>query len=169
VILTLKILDLYGKLVTEWLSADKTVPDVDIDMTDGFEEVPGAKRLEARSEWEKVVFDPMNIDVQALQEYLHILFITGKKDAANAIQDLRNKAQVFESTLSGPKQFSVSNLRWVIEGLQRSDLLSNEKRDVLKDFLGNEIILGEVRNSRNSRQRGPSPDTALETPLDEFC
>jgi hypothetical protein len=93
VILTLKILDLYGKLVTEWLSADKTVPDVDIDMTDGFEEVPGAKRLEARSEWEKVVFDPMNIDVQALQEYLHILFITGKKDAANAIQDLRNKAQ----------------------------------------------------------------------------
>jgi len=146
--------DLYGKLVTEWLSAEKGADENgDIDMSESFEELPGAKRLEARSEWEKVVFIPMDIDVEALQEYLESLFITGNKDAAKAILNLRDEAQEFESTLGKPKQFSVSNLRWVIDGLQKSDLLSNEKREVLKDFLSNDIILGEVRNSRGFRRR----------------
>ena len=115
-------------------------------MTESFEELPGAKRVEARSEWEKVVFVPKEIDVQALQGYLESLFTKGQRDVTKAIQDLRNKAQEFESTLSHPKPFSVKNLKWVIEGLKSSDLLSNEKREALKDFLSNEIILSEVCN-----------------------
>jgi hypothetical protein len=38
----------------------------------------------------------------------------------------------------------VHTLRWVIEGLRNSDLLPNEKREVLKDFLSNEVILAEI-------------------------
>jgi hypothetical protein len=144
--------DLYGKLVTEWLSTEKgTAADGDVDMTESFEELPGAKKMEARAEWEKVVFDPFEVDTHSLEDYLRTLFITPKKHVASAIRDLRDKVQRFESSLSGSKPFSVSNLRWVIDGLQSSDLLSNEKREVLKDFLSNDIILGEIGDVLNMR------------------
>jgi hypothetical protein len=125
--------DLYGKLVTEWLSSEKAAPvqpDADVEMTESFEELPGAKKLSARTEWEKSVFEPAVVDVDALKAYLEELFITDKKEATAAIKRLREKVEDFESHLASPGQFSISTLRWVIKGLQASDLLSNEKREV---------------------------------------
>ncbi|KAF2833078.1 hypothetical protein CC86DRAFT_338215 [Ophiobolus disseminans] len=138
--------DLYGKLVTEWLSSEKDTPppDTDVEMTESFEELPGAKKLAARAEWEKTVFEPADVDVQALKAYLEQLFITDKKSAAKAIQTFRSKVEDFENSLAVPGQFTVSTLRWVIQGLQASDLLPNEKREVLKDFLSNDVILREI-------------------------
>lgn len=137
--------DLYGKLVTEWLSSEKaTAADSDVEMTESFEELPGAKKLAARTEWEKSVFEPAIVDVGALKVYLEQLFITDKKSTASAINDLRNKVEDFENSLSSPGQFDVPTLRWTIQGLQASDLLPNEKREVLKDFLSNDVILGEI-------------------------
>jgi hypothetical protein len=137
--------DLYGKLVTEWLSSEKaTAADSDVEMTESFEELPGAKKLAARTEWEKSVFEPAIVDVGALKVYLEKLFITDKKSTASAINDLRNKVEDFENSLSSPGQFDVPTLRWTIQGLQASDLLPNVKREVLKDFLSNDVILGEI-------------------------
>jgi hypothetical protein len=139
--------DLYGKLVTEWLSSEKataTRTGGDVEMSDSFEELPGAKKLAARTEWEKNVFEPAFVDVEALKAYLEQLFITDKKASAKAIKDLRSQVERFESSLSGPARFDVPTLRWVIKGLQASDLLPNDKREVLKDFLSNDVILGEI-------------------------
>jgi hypothetical protein len=137
--------DLYGKLVTEWLSSEKTAPaDGDTEMAESYEELPGAKKLAARTEWEKSVFEPATVNVEALKAYLEELFIIDKKSAASAIQNLRNEVEDFEHSLSGPGKFSVRTLRWVIKGLQNSDLLPNEKREVLKDFLSNDVILSEI-------------------------
>jgi hypothetical protein len=139
--------DLYGKLVTEWLSSEKptsTSTDEDVEMQESFEEVPGAKKLAARTEWEKSVFEPAVVDVGALKAYLEHLFITDKKPSASAIRDLREAVEEFENTLAHPAQFNVPTLRWVIKGLQESDLLPNEKREVLKDFLSNDVILAEI-------------------------
>jgi len=137
--------DLYGKLVTEWLSSEKPSPsDGDVEMKESFEEVPGAKKLAARSQWEKSVFEPAVVDVDALKSYLQQLFITDKKAVASVIEKLRNKVEDFENELASPGQFSVRTLRWVIQGLQASDLLPNEKREALKDFLSNEVILTEI-------------------------
>lgn len=137
--------DLYGKLVTEWLSSEKPAPTGgDVEMTESFEELPGAKKLAARAEWEKSVFEPATVDAEALESYLEQLFITDKKFAASAVQTLRDKVEEFEATLANPGQFTVPTLRWVIKGLQTSDLLPNEKREVLKDFLSNDVILGEI-------------------------
>jgi hypothetical protein len=137
--------DLYGKLVTEWLSSEKD-PTIggDVEMGDSFEELPGAKKLAARTEWEKSVFEPAVIDTEGLKKYLEQLFATDNKSAASAIKDLRNKVEEFENTLGSPAQFNVSTLRWVISGLQTSDLLPNDKREVLKDFLSNDVILAEI-------------------------
>jgi hypothetical protein len=143
---------LYANLVTEWLSSEKTsLPDGDVEMGESFEEVPGVKKMEARSEWEKAVFDPAVIDVPALKKYLQDLFSTEKKSVAKSIQRMRESIARFELSLSDPAQFNPTTLRWVIQGLQASDLLNNEKRDVLKDFLSNDVILTEISDVLNMR------------------
>jgi hypothetical protein len=139
--------DLYGKLVTEWLSSEKataTGTGGDVEMSDSFEELPGAKKLAARTEWEKNVFEPAVVGMEALRAYLEQLFIIEKKASALAIKELRSEVEHFENSLGGPAKFNIPTLRWVIKGLQASDLLPNDKREVLKDFLSNDVILGEI-------------------------
>lgn len=145
--------DLYGKLVTEWLSSDKAtkMSDGDVEMGESFEELPGARRLASRNEWEKTVFEAATVDVSAFKNYLENVFIAENKDGAAAIQDLRKKIEEFESSLATPSQFTVYNLRSTISGLQNSDLLSNEKREALKDFLSNDVILAEIADILNVR------------------
>lgn len=145
--------DLYGKLVTEWLSAEKATcaPPDDVELSEGFEELPSVKKLEARKEWEKSVFEPAHTDIPALNTYLEQLFITDKKKVASTLMNLRKKVRDFESTLASRSQFDSHTLQWVIRALQTSDLLSNEKREVLGDFLKNEVILAEIADVLNMR------------------
>jgi len=130
--------DLYGKLVTEWLSSDKiAAEDVDVEMTESFEEIPGAKKLASRVEWEKDVFQAADVDGNALNSYLEELFTANNKTGTAAIRNLRKKVEEFEKDLNNSVQFSQYTLRETIQGLENSDLLSNEKRETLRDFLSN--------------------------------
>ncbi|KAJ4301910.1 hypothetical protein N0V90_004006 [Kalmusia sp. IMI 367209] len=148
--------DLYGRLVTEWLTSEKSaLADADPESAEGFEELPGAKKLEARAEWEKVVFEPARVDLKGLVGYLQRLFGPKVEESQNAsaeaLTQLHRKVEMFEGRLSSSQQFNVSTLKWVIQGLQASDLLSNEKREVLKDFLSNDVILSEIADVLNMR------------------
>ncbi|KAF1944584.1 hypothetical protein EJ02DRAFT_510226 [Clathrospora elynae] len=146
--------DLYGKLVTEWLSSEKPTPaDGDVEMSESFEELPGAKRLASRAEWEKDVFQAAEVDDQALRTHLDQLFIADKKDGAAAVRELRIKVDDFESSLNNSTQFTIHTLRTTIQGLQNSDLLSNGKREALKDFLSNDVILAEIADILNVRMK----------------
>jgi hypothetical protein len=130
--------DLYGKLVTEWLSPEKSTTDNDdVEMTESFEEVPGAKKLASRADWEKDVFQSADVDEQALILYLADVFITNKKYGTAAICGLREKVEGLERSLNTSTQFTIYTLRSTIQGLRNSDLLSNEKREALSDFLSN--------------------------------
>jgi len=130
--------DLYGKLVTEWLSSEKSATDDgDVEMGESFEEVPGAKKLASRAAWEKDVFQAAEVDEQALRSYLDELFQTNKKDSSAAIRELRKTVENFEANLNYSTPFDPHSLRSTIEGLLNSDLLSNEKREALRDFLDN--------------------------------
>jgi len=149
---------LYGELVTEWLASEQKpeeTGDDNVEMADTFEEVPGARRLESRVEWERAVFEPKVIDHAALEQYLKELF--GEhggeeaKDLRDALTALRKRVEYFESTLKMSGNFSAQTLQWVINGLQSSDLLSDEKRAVLRDFLNNQVILSEIADVLNMR------------------
>jgi hypothetical protein len=130
--------DLYGKIVTEWLSSDKsTRDDSDIEMGESFEEVPGAKKLASRAEWEKGAFQPAEVDENALRSYLDKVFKAENKDISTAIRELRKEVGDFEAGLNSSTPFYPHILRSTIQGLLESDLLSNEKREGLRDFLGN--------------------------------
>ena len=152
--------DLYGKLVTEWLSTERsktTSSDQDVDMAESFEEVPGGKKLESRAEWERSVFEPALVDVEALNVYLNDLFKTKdpeQKLRLKALQALRSSVKEFEMRLAATGQFSVHSLRWTITGLLGSDLLTDEKRAVLRDFEKNNIILAEIADVLNMRMAG---------------
>lgn len=143
---------LYGKLVTEWLSSEQTaVAAGDVEMSDSFEELPSAKKLEARRVWEKSVFEPASVEVPALKAYLERLFVTDKKEIASALSDIRKKIRDFESSLTSSSQFNNHTLQWVIKSLQTSEWLTNENREVLGDFLSNEVILAEIADVLNMR------------------
>ncbi|KAF3040871.1 hypothetical protein E8E12_001913 [Didymella heteroderae] len=147
--------DLYAKLVTEWLTSEKeeeSAPaDGDMEMDDSFEELPSAKKLEARKEWEKSVFESGAVNLPALNAYLERLFISDKKAVASAIMELRRKVADFEVNLANSSQFTPHTMRWVIKSLQGSDLLLNDKREVLSDFLSNDVILAEIADVLNMR------------------
>lgn len=150
---------LYGQLVTEWLSGeedDESSTSGDVEMGEAFEDVGNAKKLESRMEWEKTVFNPAHINVSALKNYLNRLFGVGSKDqdkekVGKSLKQLKASVERFESQLARPGQFTNESLRWVINGLLSSDLLSEEKRQVLKDFIGSPVILAEIADVLNMR------------------
>ncbi|TRX98791.1 hypothetical protein FHL15_000133 [Xylaria flabelliformis] len=147
---------LYAQLVTEWLSTEKAVTGgrEDADMAEGFEDVGDSMKREARQRWEKVVFEPAGVDERTLKAYLSRLFglqDEGKPAKAKALEQLRDKLSRFENTLAAPGQFNNATLTWVINGLLASDLLTDERREVLRDFLGNPTILAEVSDVLNMR------------------
>lgn len=148
---------LYGELVTEWLSGDKDEDkeqDDDVDMSGPFEDIGDEAKVRSKIAWEKMAFDPPHVDEAALRKYLDHLFGANnntKKDIQAALSSLRESVYHFELRLSQPNQFTPTSLKWVIKGLLSSDQLTNEKREVLKDFNDNRIILNEIADVLNMR------------------
>lgn len=148
---------LYGQLTTEWLSATQSPVSVareeDTEMED-FEHVSGGKKLESRLKWEKSVFESKDIDQTTITNLLHDLFESTPEDSKHllkALETLRTEVEVFERELASPRIFNAASLRWTIRGLLASDLLDNDKRDALRDFMGNVTILGEIADVLNMR------------------
>ncbi|KAI1387788.1 uncharacterized protein F4822DRAFT_407581 [Hypoxylon trugodes] len=146
---------LYAQLVTEWLSTTGAKEDeVDVAMTEGFEDVAKAMKLDSRQQWERTVFEPAQVDVARLQSYLDQLFGVGSMDSPaklKALNHFRQKVATFENEMAAPNQFNPRTLRWVADGLLSSGLLSDEKREVLRDFKNNTIILSEISDVLNMR------------------
>ncbi|KAM0200101.1 hypothetical protein ACHAPA_011780 [Fusarium lateritium] len=146
---------LYGELVTEWLAGDKEKdPEADVEMGEAFEDVGDQAKLQSKIDWEKTVFESASVDTAAIKKYLDALFGIGKKDKrtiTNSLQRLRNSISSHEGRISTPDQFTVASLKWIIPGLHSSDLLSNEKREVLRDFESNDMILKEIADVLNMR------------------
>lgn len=149
---------LYGELVKEWLASEQKSTETqseNVEMADAFEELPGGKRLDSKRAWEQSVFEPTVIDQAALGGYLEELFGGGggeeAADLRAALSELRKSVEDFCSRLCVSGQFSNWSLKWAINGLQASDLLGDEKRDVLKDFIRNEVILAEIADVLNMR------------------
>ena len=69
----------------------------------------------------------------------------------SAFTDLKLRIERFEADLTLPRQFNHQVMRWTIQGLLDSDLLTDEKRIVLKDFLRNDLILSEIAGVLNMR------------------
>ncbi|KAK0103301.1 hypothetical protein ONS95_005331 [Cadophora gregata] len=142
---------LYGKLVNEWLSAnvDKTA-ESDADMGSGFESIGRKEMHDQRQKWEDMVFTARETDTSAIDSYLTKLF-SSTKDITSAYYTLRLETESFEKKMASDVHFDQGSLTWVIKGLLRSDLVTDEKRKVLKDFLNNKVVLDEIADVLNMR------------------
>lgn len=146
---------LYSRLLTEWLSSDATTVTETSDtasLDEDFEIVEKQKeRLHQLSEkFESVVFTPGDVDVEQIQEMLQTLFAT--EDAAKALGTLRQRISEFGYHLADePKPFTRDVLQWCIRGLLQSDLLSDQKKNALDDFLKDKVVLAEIGDVLNMR------------------
>lgn len=147
---------LYAQLVTEWLSTEKAngTEEVDVAMTEGFEDIAHTMKQDARRQWESTVFEASNVDEDRLRAYLNRIFSVEDGDAPTklrALEQFKTKVTAFESEMLATNQFNSTTLRWAANGLLSSGLLSDEKREVLRDFKNNPVILGEVADVLNMR------------------
>lgn len=49
--------------------------------------------------------------------------------------------------------FDQRSIRWCIEGLLKNDLLSEDKKVILQDFLQDEVALGEICDVLNMKYK----------------
>lgn len=153
--------DLYSRLLTEWLQSDASSP-VDIDMPEDdsaeptFDVVPDTQKtrlLQLSEKFESVVFSPGEVDVIEIEKLLDGLF--SDEDCKKALSRVRNATKNFGKALivnSAP--FDHTSLRHCIDGLLHSDLLSEQKKNTLYDFLQDKVVLTEIADVLNMRFAG---------------
>ena len=147
--------DLYSRLLTEWLSSDATNTSDPADETSSdseFEFVEKQKeRLHQLSEkFESVVFTAGDVDRDEIKKLLGGLF--ANEGAEKALQRLRREISSFGKRLaSDRKPFTKPVLEWCIAGLLQSDLLTDQKKNTLEDFIKDKIVLSEIADVLNMR------------------
>ncbi len=140
--------DRYSRLLTEWLGSDaaSVAETADNASSDGkFEVIERQKeRLQQLSEkFESVVFSPADVDTNAIQELLAGFF--EDEGAEKALEQLRRRISGFGKRLaSDPKPSTKPVLEWCIRGLLQSDILSDQKKTTLEDFMKDKVVLAEI-------------------------
>lgn len=142
---------LWSRLVTEWMNSStpmSEVPGSDDELSDTERQ---EKRLEELCDkFEEVVFTPLETDEAKIEQYMQDLF--SSDDAKSALESLRSDIQSHEhSLLNADKPFNRDTLRWCVNGLLAEDLLSEEKQDVLREFLESPVVLDEIADVLNLR------------------
>ncbi|KAJ5091522.1 reverse transcriptase [Penicillium alfredii] len=152
----------YSQLVTEWLAhldeqSAKSAPDSAAETTDSstsdssFEKV-GCAEHEQRATWESLVFTAdTHADYENIRSYLDGLF-NQTQMSRQALKELRGSLQKFGTEFAARGEWlDVDELRWVSQALMKTDLLSNEKTTILKEFMRSNEVAQEVADVLNMR------------------
>ncbi|KAK6835494.1 RTlike1 [Aspergillus parasiticus SU-1] len=143
----------YSNLVTEWLTGLETEEEAAEAKEQGSESdaTRRAEMQEQRATWEQYVFNAANVDEKTINEYLDSLF-TKTNQSQQALKTLRQKMKTFGDEYTSTRtHFDVDTLQWVSKALLRSDSLTKEKSDILKDFMLNKAVAQEVADVLNMR------------------
>ncbi|KAL6720915.1 hypothetical protein ACLMJK_000014 [Lecanora helva] len=155
--LKLEYANLYSRLLTEWLSCDAAAPvgsTEESTLDGGFDIIERQKErlLQLSERFENVVFSPGDVDTEAITKLLTSLF--NGEGAQQALKSLRASIRSFGEGLAiQSKPFSKPVLEWCIKGLLESDLLSNQKKTTLEDFIKDKTVLSEIADVLNMRFR----------------
>lgn len=154
----LELTDLYSRLLSEWIEQSANAQgDVDpssegsLEDSDSFEMVQSAQKEQLnqlRDKFARVVFEPLETDETEINRYLAALFDSDK--GADALQKMRESIKYATCDLKGSR-INRQELLWVIKALQKNDLLNEEKKSVLQEFLDDEAVLTEIEDVLNVR------------------
>ena len=152
----------YSELVTEWLtdlqsgSESGSASQSDGDGgggagSAGFEQVGRAEMHEQRAIWETLAFQKADVDQDAIRAYLDSLFATTNL-SRQALKTLRESIRSFGTEMTAKRTwFTIDELEWVSRALLKSDLLTKEKTEILKEFMRNHAVAQEVVDVLNMR------------------
>lgn len=151
---------LYSGPLTEWIETP-AVPEADVETLDGsdgsdaFEVVEDSHKArlgQLRNKFAKVVFEPLATDEVEIDNYLRDLF--PGDHGGRTLNDLRDEiSSSGENMLSETFRIDDQLLKWCIEALLKNQLLNEEKKASLNDFLKDESVLKEIRDVLNMRLR----------------
>ncbi|RMZ91693.1 hypothetical protein DV736_g1053, partial [Chaetothyriales sp. CBS 134916] len=138
----------YSELVTEWISeaneaTQVTTADHDALSTSNFENVGRKEMHEQRTEWESIVFSDAAVDTQIILAYLEKLF-TSQKETKKIFEDVKRNITTFCYDLKAKELFTSDSVQLAIKNMLANDLLSEDKRAILKTFSTNKEVLKEV-------------------------
>lgn len=148
----------FRALVTEWLSnPESTASSGEGAATDegsaSFEQVGRKEMHEQRAEWENLVVDAKAIDSVAIEKCLSKLFMSTKA-STKALETIRKEIKKSsDSLLADTAAFDAETMKWLIPGLIKSDLFSNEKVSILQEFSRNPEVATEVADVLQMRLR----------------
>ena len=147
----------FSDLVTEWLDKPDGVENAPLsddasNTTEStFQDIGRKEMHEQRAEWESIVFNtPDSIPQATINHYLTGLF-DNEVTASSALEVMRKSMKQFSTVLEETTLFDAQTLKTTIKGLLKTDLLSDEKQAILKTFIQNKQVLGEVRDVLNMR------------------
>jgi hypothetical protein len=150
--------DLYSRLLLEWLHPSGN-PIADSPTTDGSGSLDGAFQLverdrlqQLRDKFEAVVFEPIVTDEIEIDNYMSSMFPEDDDEASRALRELRETVKSFGNDFCGRKTpFDLTVLRWCIGSLLKNDLLRDEQKSILEEFLTNDVALTEIADVLNMR------------------
>lgn len=143
---------LYTQLVTEWMAKDSVRDDLGEDSD--FENIDRQKErlLELCDKFEAVVFEPLETDEAEITTFISALFENHNEVGTKLLAAIRDRVRDSGTALLTEKSpFDSETLDWTIKGLLAEDLLSDEKKSVLRDLRGNDVVLKEVADVLNVR------------------
>lgn len=150
--------DLYSRLLTEWIGS----PDIDEsdavtsqedDASDSFEMVQTIQKErldQLRQKFAKVVFEPLDTDEVEIHNYLSSLFKgdAGKADLKRLRESVSNAGK---GMLQEKKLLDKQSMKWCIKALLKNELLNDEKKATLREFLKDEAVMDEIKDVLNMR------------------
>ncbi|RDW89164.1 hypothetical protein BP6252_01196 [Coleophoma cylindrospora] len=152
----LDLANLYSQLLTEWLNpinVDESIAVEDDSSLDGSFELVDKDRLKQLVEkFEDVVFSPLDTDEVAIYNYLAALFEGDEPKAL--LERLRSQVKLqCDFWLHRKLPFDENTIQWCLKGLLGNDLLSDEKKAILQDFLTDEVARSEICDVLNMKYR----------------
>lgn len=156
----LRLADLYSRLLTEWIATPETgdtdaATPQDDDASESFEMVQTIQKEkleQLRQKFAKVVFEPLNTDEAEINKYLSSLFTSD--DDKNHLKSLRESVQSTGKLMLRQKEFlDPKSMKWCIKALLKNELLNDEKKATLREFLKDEAVMDEIRDVLNMRFR----------------
>ncbi|KAH7397015.1 hypothetical protein DE146DRAFT_658429 [Phaeosphaeria sp. MPI-PUGE-AT-0046c] len=125
---------------TTSLTADKLAS---VDLDDEFEVVESNEWNEVLEEFEKETFATDDVDVEDIETYLTRL--ASDQGDSSSLAFLRQDMKEFaEEAMSDGMEIGQDFLMWCIADLLKNDLISDDKKRVLSDYLQSPIALKEL-------------------------
>ncbi|KAL5316014.1 hypothetical protein ACEPPN_016888 [Leptodophora sp. 'Broadleaf-Isolate-01'] len=133
------------------LDARTSVDVDDEESSEGSFEIVEQDRIKGlKDTFESVVFSPLETDGEEIIEYLE--GVCSGAAGATSLKRLRQLIPSRGATIMGHKApFDEASIRWCLKGLLANDLLRDDKKAILQDFLHDQVARAEICDVLNMK------------------